>query len=659
MLIRTRLAIGVGLIVAFVGALIVLSLFVMRRSHERAAATYSLSSARAVQANMIREAAHDLDNGILAALLAGDDVARSLSVVRIRTAMASATTGADDLQSMALGAGPSRFLAEARGSIAQVQDTAEEVIRGLGSRTEEAQATYRSQLRPAMDRLRQSCAMLVAQQDEQRLADYAALGRFQTRLWWLLVVTGGLVISIVVAIGVFFHRSITRPLRQAVHMADQLADGQPVDRLDIRGGDEMAQLLKAMNLMAMRIRQNQSLEQQLQQSQKLETVGRLAGGIAHDFNNLLTVIITYADFLVEEEWSDREATLESVDEIKKATVRAIDLTRQLLAFSRKQVMELKVLQIESLLRDSEKMLRRLIGEDIELRTRCASTARICADPGQLHQVIMNLAVNARDAMPHGGILTIETADWDLDAQDASAHPGVSPGRYVALLVRDTGIGMTREVQAKMFEPFFTTKEPGRGTGLGLSTVYGIVKQSGGHITVQSEPGEGTTFSIILPSVDEEPTVDGLVRAKPESSRGNEEVLLVEDEDQVRQLATRVLQQRGYTVRGNRRGREAIELLRTSDANPAILLTDVVMPEMNGFQVAEQVTSLRPGIRVLFMSGYTDHAVVDRRALCDANFIGKPFTAEDLARKVRQVLDVGPDARAHTVKEQEAWQHTNP
>jgi signal transduction histidine kinase/ActR/RegA family two-component response regulator len=646
-LIRTRLALGLGLVLSFMVAMLAVSLFAMRRSHEQAAQTLAVSATRSWQANVIRDAAYDLDNAILTALLAKDDVTRSLCVVRMRTAQATVRTAADDLDTLSLSPDVAKLLADIRAHIADAQRGGDVVIHALGARAiSEADATYQEHLRPTMDRLRQTCALLVAQQAEQREEDRLALVQSHNAIWRWLAVVGAFVILAIVAIGILLSRNITRPLKQAAQMAERLADGQPVDQLEIRGRDEAAQLLRAMNLMATRIRENRSLEHQLQQSQKLETVGRLAGGVAHDFNNLLTIITSYAELLKEEEWSAPQNALESLDEIKKAAMRAADLTRQLLAFSRKQVMELKVLELGSLLVESEKMLRRVIGEDIELRTSYASSARIRADRGQLNQVIMNLAVNARDAMPHGGTLTLATIDWDIDEHYAHAHPGIAPGRYVAIIVRDTGVGMAQDLVEQIFEPFFTTKESGRGTGLGLSTVYGIVKQSGGHIDVQSEPGRGSSFKIFLPRMDEwQPEVE-VNSAIPDSNRGTEEILLLEDEDQVRKVVAVLLRQHGYTVREACRGKEAIELLQRADVHPALLLTDMVMPGINGLQVAERATACRPDIRVLFMSGYTEHATLDHHTLRDAsNFIQKPFTGEALARKTRQVLDAGRDATA--------------
>ena len=379
---------------------------------------------------------------------------------------------------------------------------------------------------------------------------------------------------------------------------------------------------------------------QLQQSQKLEAIGQLAGGVAHDFNNMLTAIIGYTDL------SLRRVGLENpirrnLEETKKAAERAASLVRQLLAFSRKQILEPKVLDLNDVVKDMHKMLTRLIGENIKLATRLETDlGSVKADPCQVEQIIVNLVVNARDAMPRGGRVTIETANVSLDAQTAAKHVAVNPGEYVMLTVSDTGSGMDQETQARIFEPFFTTKEVGKGTGLGLSTVYGIVKQSGGNIWVYSEPGFGTVFKVYLPRIDEA-TANSIARLAQESNapRGTETILLVEDEDVVRGLTRKILMQAGYNVLDARSGNEAIRLCATHAGSIDLLLTDVVMPEISGKEVADRLLELRPSIRVLFMSGYTDEAIVQHGVL-DANvkFIQKPFTWIALTRKVREVLN---------------------
>jgi signal transduction histidine kinase/ActR/RegA family two-component response regulator len=379
-------------------------------------------------------------------------------------------------------------------------------------------------------------------------------------------------------------------------------------------------------------------EDQLRQVQKLEAVGRLAGGIAHDFNNLLSVILSYSDMLRTE--LDADNPLRSgVDEIHQAGRRAAELTRQLLAFSRQQVLDPSILDLNAILGGVSNMLKRVLGEDVELRMALASgLGKVKADRGQIEQVVMNLVVNARDAMPGGGRLTIETADVDLDEAYASHHLEVQPGRYVMLAVSDTGMGMDRKTQANAFEPFFTTKERGKGTGLGLSTVHGIVKQSGGSIWLYSEPGSGTTFKIFLPVAEGavEPARPAAVEAP---ARGSGTILLVEDEDQVRKVVCSMLRRAGYAVLEARAPDEALVIADQRQVHIDLLLTDVVMPRMNGRQLAERVLALRPGIKMLFMSGYTDDVILNHGVLdSGVAFIQKPLTPDALTRKVRQVIE---------------------
>lgn len=381
-----------------------------------------------------------------------------------------------------------------------------------------------------------------------------------------------------------------------------------------------------------------SLEEQLRQSQKLEAIGRLAGGIAHDFNNILTAIMGYSA-LLQAGLGERDPLRLEVEEIKKAVRRASSLIQQLLAFSRRQVLQLKVLDLNAVVMNIQQLLQRLIGEDIELVILPAPALRhVKADPGQIEQVLMNLALNARDAMPKGGKLTIETANVTVDEAFARRHL-ISPGPYAMLSVTDTGLGMDADIQAHIFEPFFTTKEPGKGTGLGLATVYGIVKQSGGNVFVYSEPGRGATCKIYLPRVDEPLTA--LEAAKPiiEPVSGTETILLVEDEESVRELVSKVLQRNGYTILEARHGEEAVDLCTKFEGDIHLLVTDVVMPRMSGREVAETLQPTRPTMKVLYLSGYTDDEVVRHGVLESMTaFLQKPFTPDALARKVRDVLD---------------------
>jgi signal transduction histidine kinase/ActR/RegA family two-component response regulator len=390
------------------------------------------------------------------------------------------------------------------------------------------------------------------------------------------------------------------------------------------------------------------LERQFRQAQRLESIGRLAGGVAHDFNNLLTVINSYADFAAEA-LRRADPVRADIDQIREAGRRASALTRQLLAFSRRQVLEPKILCLNEVIEALEPMLRRLIGEDIDFKTRLApELGSVNADPAQIEQVLMNLAVNARDAMPKGGMLTIETADVELDAAYSAFHTEIECGRYVMLAVTDNGIGMTEAVREHIFEPFYTTKAKGQGTGLGLATVYGTVKQSGGHIAVYSEPGQGATFKIYLPRTDGAPGVESPEVESPRS-RGDETILVVEDEAPVRALAERILAASGYEVLAAANGGEA---LLQCEKRPDIdlLLTDVVMPKMSGKDLAERLHKLIPNLRVLYMSGYTDNAIVHHGVLDKGtHFISKPFTAAELNRKVRRVLDEKPADSTPTPK----------
>ena len=387
------------------------------------------------------------------------------------------------------------------------------------------------------------------------------------------------------------------------------------------------------------VTEQKSLEAQLRQAQKMDAVGRLAGGVAHDFNNLLTVINGYSALLLER-LPPGDLSRDLLEEIHKAGERSAGLTRQLLAFSRQQVLAPKSLDLNAVVADTERLLRRVIGEDVRLATALApGLGTVRADPGQLEQVLMNLAVNARDAMPTGGRLTIETRNVDLDDAYARTHPDARPGPHVLLAVSDTGCGMTDQVMARIFEPFFTTKGPGKGTGLGLATVYGIVKQSGGHVGVYSEVGQGTTFKVYLPRVESAATAqDG--RPRQQTPRwGAETVLVVEDEDGVRALTRRVLTGCGYTVLEAADGDEAVWVAAGHPGPIHLLITDVVMPGDGGQAVAERVREHHPEARVLYVSGYTDDAVVRHGILHEhANFLQKPFSPVLLSHKVRDVLD---------------------
>jgi PAS domain S-box-containing protein len=411
-------------------------------------------------------------------------------------------------------------------------------------------------------------------------------------------------------------------------------------RLSGRAGLKYPGEPESFEMIAEDITERRMLEEQLLHSQKMEAVGRLAGGVAHDFNNLLTVIKGYSELMLNEV-TEKDPMRVEVEEIRRAAERAASLTRQLLAFSRRQVLEPKVLDLNTIIRNMQRLLQRLLSEDVQLQVSLPpDLGHVKADPGQIEQVIMNLAVNARDAMPQGGKLTIETGNHVIDETYAREHAVVHAGRYAMMAVTDTGIGMDQQTVSHIFEPFFTTKETGKGTGLGLSTVYGIVKQSGGYIWVYSEPGRGTTFKVYLPVVETgKPDDMGMRPVLAPTYRGTETILLVEDEDGVRALVREVLQRHGYHVIETRNGGEALLACEQHSGNIHLLLSDVVLAQVTGTELARRLTPLRPEMKVLFISGYTEEAIIHQGMLEEGTaFLQKPFTPNVLARKVREVLD---------------------
>jgi two-component system cell cycle sensor histidine kinase/response regulator CckA len=413
---------------------------------------------------------------------------------------------------------------------------------------------------------------------------------------------------------------------------------------DIQYGGKTVQLAVLLDITGRRY-----LEDQLRQAQKMEAVGMLAGGVAHDFNNLLTIITGYSQLILNN-LTPEDTNRHSVEQIMKAGERAAALTKQLLAFSRRQVLQPKVLDLNKLVGSLGTMLQRLIGEDVDLRLVLPpELGRVSADPGQIEQVLMNLVVNARDAMPKGGVLTIETANVQLDPSYAGRHISVKPGAYILLAVSDNGAGMDEATQARLFEPFFTTKGSGKGTGLGLSTVFGIVKQSGGSVEVYSEPGRGTSVKVYLPRIDQ-PVVVETETSKKKLQRGSETILLVEDDEMVRTLVRETLLREGYKILDAPGPLEARKISEQYKSAIQLMITDVVMPKVSGRELAEQLVRRRPDMKVLYMSGYTDNAVLNSGILeKEVAFLQKPFTPGALTEKVRDVLE-GDSRAARTASE---------
>ena len=487
-----------------------------------------------------------------------------------------------------------------------------------------------------------------------------------------ITMAGGTVLCLMVlgVVALATKRVVTRPLARLAGRMQRVAGTRgavSAQAVSAPPGDEMAYLTETfMEMEAIIAMQQQSLqeanerltqrvvertealqsaEERLRQSQKLEAIGKLAGGVAHDFNNLLTAIMGYSELLLSHLQPEDQAR-KNAEQIRHAAVRAAALTHQLLAFGRRQVLAAKVLDLNAVAMNLEPMLRRLIGEDLELViVPCPGLGQVRADPGQIEQVIMNLAINARDAMPRGGKLTIETANVELDAGYVRQQVSVRPGPYVLLAVSDTGCGMNAETQAHIFEPFFTTKEQGKGTGLGLATVYGIVKQSDGYVWVYSEPGHGTTFKIYLPRIDGVSTTAEPDEARSAPVSGRETILLVEDEEAVRDLVRGVLEGCGYSVLLAQNGEEALRLSGGHEGPIHLMVTDVVMPRMSGRELAERLASPRPTMKVLYISGYTDDAVVRHGVLSrGVAFLQKPFMPDALLRKVREMLDAATPRR---------------
>ena len=471
-----------------------------------------------------------------------------------------------------------------------------------------------------------SILAVVLQSRERAMAPYR-------ELQYGLLILGLLIAGVGVAGSAVLARTITAPVAQLVEGTKQVAAGNLDYHLKLNRGDEIGALADSFNAM---VDERRRLEHQVQQSQKMEAVGRLAGGVAHDFNNLLTVITGRVEILLSR-LSRNHPMRKDLDLVYDSTLRGAALTRQLLAFSRRQVLQPRILNLNELISKMKGMFHTLIGEDIDLHLQLdRHLCHVKADPGQIEQVVMNLVVNARDAMPDGGTLTITTSIADFDTPNVTSHVEIPIGKYAVLAVSDTGTGMGEDVRRHLFEPFFTTKEAGKGTGLGLSTVYGIVQQSGGSIDVISAPNEGATFKIYFPDVGTIEETSAVIEEPEEEVEGSETILIVEDERVVRELVQEVLQAHGYTVLTAADGREAIAICTARSDKIDLLLTDVMMPQMTGPELARQLKPQRPEMRIIFMSGYTDQV----RVLFDSSaaFIQKPFRTKELVEKIRETLD---------------------
>jgi signal transduction histidine kinase/AmiR/NasT family two-component response regulator len=476
--------------------------------------------------------------------------------------------------------------------------------------------------------------LLVVKSDDVALASIGRLNLLLVLLGFTAVLLGGLLVY-------FISSTFTKPLDSLVKGVRALEQGNFSYPLASAGGDELGTVTRAFDSMRGTLQGNEAqrkqLEDELRQSQKMDALGRLAGGVAHDFNNLLTIIKGNSDLALDQ-IKPADPARANCEQISKVADRAAALTRQLLAFSRRQLLQPRVLDLNDLVMESSRLLKRLLREDIEFNVRCGdSLGRVLADAGQIEQVLLNLTVNAADAMPSGGKLVIETDNVTVDEKYALSHPPLQPGRYVMFTVTDSGSGMTAEIKARIFEPFFTTKEPGKGTGLGLATVYGIVNQSSGCIHVESSPGAGTRFEIYLPHTQEKLPDAHSSDALASQQRHRETVLLVEDESAVRTLTCEFLQAAGYQVLSASDGIEALEIAERLGGAIHILLTDVVMPRMRGPELARLIQQKLPRVIIVFVSGYTEELHSSPSSMDNGFFLQKPFSRDQLLRKLNDAI----------------------
>ena len=482
---------------------------------------------------------------------------------------------------------------------------------------------------------------------EEAAANLARLNQLLLALGLVAVLAGGTLVYVI-------SDRFTRPLGALLEGVQALEEGNFAQPIEAHGGDELAELTRAFDSMRATLQQDEAqreqLEEQLRQAQKMEALGRLAGGVAHDFNNLLTVIKGHSQLLIDRT-QPGDSFFGSTQQIIKTADRAATLTRQLLAFSRMQVLQPRILDLNALVADMSKLLQRLVREDIEFGLRLGdSLGRIKADPGQIEQVLLNLVVNATDAMPQGGKLTIETRKLKVDRTYAQARPPLKPGHYVQLAVTDTGHGMDAATKSRIFEPFFTTKEPGKGTGLGLATVYGVVRQSGGIIWVESAPGNGARFEIYLPLAVEKEEVVSYERVTERARGGSETILVVEDEEQVRALTCEFLSSAGYSVLTAKDGVEALQVANRRGSLIQLLLTDVVMPKMRGTELALELKARLPNLKIVYMSGYLEQDTCSGDTLEKAIVLQKPFSRDTLIRKIGEALEDKAGALADAARD---------
>lgn len=636
--IAARLSIGLGLIVAFMIGLIVLGIISMNRINERLEELASKTTVKIWYATMIQDSVHVIDNAILNALVARDELTTTMEYVRIMTARKTCESAMEEIARLEDTSYGKEVLGRMQQGLEQASRENSRIIElARAGRYRQAAGLFLETSRTTGSFVRQVCSELVGYEKEEANASYLAATRTYRFTSLMFIIMGLAVLGTACAAAVLLARSITGPLNEAVHVANRLGSGDLSVEVDTSGRDETARLLTAMQEMAQRLRKLSEVEHQLVQSQKLETVGRLAGGIAHDFNNMLGVILGNTQ-LMKMQNPGAQKVVERCTTIESAVMRASDFIKQLLAFSRRQILEFRPVRMDEIVREFEKMMRRMLRENIDMRIVAHSDlALVKVDTAQINQVILNLVVNAREAMPDGGILTIETDVVVVDGDFCSFHAGATTGTYVVLSVSDTGIGMNPEVVQSIFEPFFTTKET--GTGLGLSVVHGIIHQHGGFIDVASEPGRGTRFSVYLPSTTDE-AAEVISPAETGSVKGRgETVLIVEDDKDLRETVSDLLRLLGYRILTACDGEEGVRVFKEHCGEIDLVLLDAVMPRKSGFEAYKEMDTIRPAVPSLFVTGY--NAVHGGRCEEDANGTGvirKPYSVEVLSRRIREILD---------------------
>jgi len=636
--IATRLSIGFGLIVAFMIALAVLGIASMNRINERFEELASKTTVKMWYATMIQDSVHVIDNAILNMIVAREEPTTMMEYVRVMTARKTYESAMEAIGKLEDTAYGKEILERMQQNLEEGKRENSRIIElARAGRYRQAAEIFLETSRTTGAGVHQVCSELVGYEKEDAAASYLAATRTYRFTSFMFVIIGLMVLATASAAAILLTKSITAPLKQGVYVARQLGNGDLSVDIDASGTDETGRLLRAMKEMAEKLKKLSDVEHQLVESQKLETVGRLAGGIARDFNNMLSIILGNTQ-LMKMQNPKAQKVVERCTVIESAVLRASDFIKQLLAFSRRQILEFRPVRIDQMVREFEKMLRRMLSENIDMRIISHSDfVLVKVDSAQINQVILNLVVNAREAMPEGGRLTIETDVVVVDRDFCSLHPEAKTGAYVVLCVSDTGIGMSREVIDNIFEPFFTTKES--GTGLGLSVVYGIIRQHGGFIDVVSEPNRGTRFSVYLPSTTEESTVTQVQAGQGLAKGRGETVLIVEDDRDLRETVSDLLRLLGYRVHTACDGEEGVCVFRQRCDEIDIVLLDAVMPRKSGFEAYKEMDTIRPAIPSLFVTGYNAvHGGNSEEDTGGTGVIQKPYSIEVLSRRIREILD---------------------